>query len=160
MKLTESNLSNIGTTPAPNANNLSDLESVTENTEIIPTEMLSESHAAEVEPPSTETNKKIDKKATTLGSSESMKVAISDRTPTSASIKLPVLDEGAVLSIGISSSANESTADWKKHIIPPEVSTLILSDLIPKTTYTLKYAIGNHSYDTVEFTTPNKDGNA
>ena len=99
-----------------------------------------------------------------------MKVTVSGTTSHSAAVTLPVLDKEAVLSIALSTllknSINQHSHDhetpesledevdvWKTHRIPPGLPSLTLADLLPDTSYTVKYSVGDKIYPPVQFRT-------
>jgi len=97
---------------------------------------------------------------------QSMEVTVFKTTPHSASIKLPLHEKGAVLSISLSRELKESIGNgrkgssqdnetlWKEHMIPPGLPMLTLSDLTPNTSYTIKYSVGSREYPVIQFLTP------
>jgi len=122
------------------------------------------------EPKKKETSSKKENSSITGVSSEVkqplMKVTVSGTTAHSASITLPVLDKEAVLSIALSTQLkNNKTEDasdipevapdavWKEHKIPAGLPSLTLADLLPDTSYAVKYSVGDNVYPTVQFRT-------
>lgn len=92
-------------------------------------------------------------------SSSSMQVMVLRRTDHSAVIDLPASNHEAILSIALTSQLNKdpsSTEVWKEHKIPPGLPQITLSDLLPSTSYTLKYSVNGKDSSTVQFITDGK----
>lgn len=83
-------------------------------------------------------------------------VMILQRTDHSAVIELPKADNEAVLSIALTSEHNKEPANelvWKEHKIPQGLPQITLSDLLPSTSYTLKYSVNGKDSPAVQFIT-------
>lgn len=91
--------------------------------------------------------------------SGSDQVMILQRTDHSAVIELPKRDTEAILSIALTSEHNKDPANglvWKEHKIPQGLPQITLSDLIPSTSYTLKYSVNGKDSPAVQFITNGK----
>lgn len=91
--------------------------------------------------------------------SASEQVMILQRTDHSAVIELPKSDAEAILSIALTSEHNKDPSNmqvWKDHKIPQGLPQITLSDLIPNTSYTLKYSANGKASPAVQFITNGK----
>ena len=85
-----------------------------------------------------------------------MQVAVLKRTAHSAIVSLPKNDKEAMLSIALSAQVQKEPGNedvWKLHRIPVGLPQITLSDLLPNTSYTLKYSIGEKGFPLVQFIT-------
>jgi len=85
-----------------------------------------------------------------------MMISVSKRTDHMAVIELPMSEKEAILSISLSKELKESPGNkdlWKDHRIPAGLTQITLSDLLPNTSYTLKYSGNGVDYPSVQFIT-------